>query len=232
MTARPPVVLAFHGVGHATDEEDPHRLVMTPEHLEAQLRMLLRLGYRFVAARELDPHRPPPPGTAVATFDDGWRDAITTVAPLLGRLGIPGSFYVCPGWWGQQHPLVSGEAGRTLSRDEARELAALGMEVAAHTLTHPDLRSLDDAELRRQLTEPREELTDLLGAPVTTLAYPYGLSDERVRAAAAAAGYALALGWLPGPWTAFDVPRLPGPPRHGAARLAVKLLLRARRPGR
>jgi peptidoglycan/xylan/chitin deacetylase (PgdA/CDA1 family) len=228
---RPPVVLAFHGVGEATDAEDPHRLVMAPRHLEAQLRLLLRLGYRFVTAAELG-DRPPPPGTAVATFDDGWRDAVTTVAPLLARLGIRGSFYVCPGWWGGRHPLVQGEAGRLLDRDEARALHELGMEVAAHTLTHPDLRGLDDARLRAELREPREELEALTGAPVRTLAYPYGLSDERVRRAAREAGYALALGWLPGPWSPYDVPRLPGPPRHGAARLGVKLLLRVRRPGR
>ena len=73
-----------------------------------------------------------------------------------------------------------------------------------------------------------EELT---GRPCRTFAYPYGLHDERVTRAVADAGYELAFTWLPGPWRPLEAPRLPAPPRHGAARLAVKLL-GVRRPGR
>ena len=56
------------------------------------------------------------------------------------------------------------------------------------------------------------------------MAYPYGLWDERVAEAARAAGYRLAWAWLPGPWDPLAAPRLPAPPRHGAGRLALKLL--------
>jgi hypothetical protein len=55
------------------------------------------------------------------------------------------------------------------------------------------------------------------------LAYPFGAHDDRVRAAARSAGYELAWAWLPGPWEAFAAPRLPGPTRHGALRLALKM---------
>jgi hypothetical protein len=69
------------------------------------------------------------------------------------------------------------------------------------------------------------------GRPCRTLAYPFGLFDDRVERAARAAGYELAWGWLPGSWRAAAAPRLPAPPRHGARRLAIKLL-GIRRPGR
>ena len=228
-------MLAYHGVNKVAAGDDPDRLVLAPRLLERQLRLLQRLGYSFCTAAQLADRgadQRPPAATAVATFDDGWSDALSEVLPLLQRLRISASFYVCPGWWGGQHPLVSGEAGRLLDADGARALHEAGMEVGSHTLTHPDLRGLDDVALATELRDSREAVAAATGAPCRTLAYPYGLSDARVRAAAGAAGYELSLGWLPGPWDRFDVPRLPGPPRHGAARLAVKLLAGVRRPGR
>jgi peptidoglycan/xylan/chitin deacetylase (PgdA/CDA1 family) len=219
-----PFVLVHHGVGAVTDAEDPDRLVVSPAHLESQVRLLLRLGYRFVTAEELS-ERGPARRTAVLTFDDGWRDGLTVVAPLLERLGVRASFYVSPGLFGTQHAWVTGPAGELLTADEARELAARGMEVASHGLTHPDLRTLDDAALDAELRDSRAAVEELTGRPCRTFAYPFGLHDARVKERVRAAGYELALGWGPGrEWDPFAVARLPGPPRHGAGRLALKLL--------
>jgi len=224
---RRPLALVHHGVGDVTDAEDPERLVVSPARLESQLRLLLRLGYRFVTAREALDRFPAgrlPRGTAMLSFDDGWRDGLTVVAPLLERLGIRASFYVCPGLWGTRHALVTGPAGALLTRDEARELHERGMEVASHTLTHPDLRALDDAALATELRDSKAAVEEVTGAPCRTFAYPFGLFDARVRTAVASAGYELALAWqLRRGHDQLAVGRLPGPPRNGAGLLALKL---------
>jgi peptidoglycan/xylan/chitin deacetylase (PgdA/CDA1 family) len=218
-----PFVLVHHGVGTASDADDPSKLVVTPERLESQVRLLLRLRFRFVTAEEL--LGAPPRRVAVLTFDDGWRDGLTTVAPLLERLGVRASFYVSTGLLGTQHSLVSGPAGALLSAEEARELAARGHEVASHGLTHPDLRGLDDAALDRELRDSKAAVEALTGRPCRTFAYPFGLFDARVRERTGAAGYELALAWgRRREWDPLAVGRLPGPPRHGAGRLALKLV--------
>jgi peptidoglycan/xylan/chitin deacetylase (PgdA/CDA1 family) len=221
--SRRPVILAYHGVGDADDAADPRRLVVSPRHLAAHIRLLRRRGYRFVTAAELGPEGPPPPRTVALTFDDGWLDGLSTVTPLLARLGIRASFFVCPGWWGGQHPQVSGPLGRLLDRDGVRSLVEAGMDVGSHAMTHRDLRGLSDAELEEELVVSRAEIERVTGRPCRTFAHPFGLSDARTEAAAAGAGYDLALAWLPGPWRPLAAPRLPGPPRHGALRLALKL---------
>jgi peptidoglycan/xylan/chitin deacetylase (PgdA/CDA1 family) len=225
---RRPVVLVHHGVGLVSDGQDPDRLVVSPAHLESQLRLLLRLGYRFVTAAEALERFPGgrlPRGIAMVTFDDGWRDAVTVVAPLLERLGVRASFYVCPGMWGGQHASVTGGAGALLTRDEARELHERGMEVASHTLSHPDLRRLDDTALAAELGDSKAAIEELTGARCRTFAYPFGLFDARVRTAVGAAGYELALAWqLRRGYDPLAVGRLPGPPRQGAWWLALKLL--------
>jgi hypothetical protein len=52
--------------------------------------------------------------------------------------------------------------------------------VSCHTLTHPDLTRLTEAEMRREIGEDRRLLEDLTGGAVRGLAYPFGTYDERV----------------------------------------------------
>ena len=225
-----PTVLVYHGIAEPT-ETDPSRLLTAPRHLEAHIRFLQRARYRFVTAEQLLEEGKPARRTALLTFDDGFRNWLTTAVPMLERLGVRGTFYVCPGRYRMQHPEVPGDKGQLLDAAEARSLAESGMELGSHTLTHPDLRALDDQALARELSVSKAAVEELTGRPCRTFAYPYGLHDERVTRAVAAAGYELAFTWLPGPWRPLEAPRLPAPPRHGAARLAVKLL-GVRRPGR
>jgi peptidoglycan/xylan/chitin deacetylase (PgdA/CDA1 family) len=216
---RPGTVLVYHGLG----PPDEARLLITRERLEAQVRYLQKRGYSFRTADELVDDGPPGEGTALLTFDDGFRSWLTDVAPLLERLGVRATFFVSPGLLGRQHPQVSGDHGRLLDANEAKALAETGMELGSHAMSHRDLRLLDDDELAGELQESKAAVEKITGRPCRTLAYPYGLYDERVTRATAAAGYELAFAWLPGPWEPLAAPRLPAPPRHGALRLALKL---------
>jgi peptidoglycan/xylan/chitin deacetylase (PgdA/CDA1 family) len=218
---RRPAVLVYHGTG--PPDGDDARLLVTPERLESHVRFLQRAGYRFVTAEELIVEGGPHGKTAALTFDDGFRSWLTDVLPLLQRLGVRATFYVCPGLFGKQHWRVPGEAGRLLDEDETRALAAAGMELGSHSLTHADLRLVDGRERAAELAESKAAIERITGRPCRTLAYPYGLYDENVTQAAAEAGYELAFGWLPGPWQPLAAPRLPAPPRHGPLRLALKL---------
>lgn len=57
-----------------------------------------------------------------------------------------------------------------------------GHEVAVHTLTHPRLPELDDAEVIRQVEQDRINLSELVGYEVVGMAYPCGgvNCDKRV----------------------------------------------------
>ncbi|TMK79658.1 MAG: polysaccharide deacetylase family protein [Actinobacteria bacterium] len=226
---RPPAVLVYHGVG--SDADDPARLLVAPDRLESHVRYLQRRGYRFLTAEELLELGRPSARTAVLTFDDGFRNWLSEAVPLLNRLGVRATFYICPGMFGGQHWQVPGEAGRLLDEAGVRALADAGMELGSHSLSHPDLRKLDDGELAAELRESKEAVERITGSPCRTFAYPFGLYDETVTQAVAEAGYELAFAWLPGPWQPLAAPRLPAPPRHGPVRLALKLA-GLRRPGR
>ena len=68
-----------------------------------------------------------------------------------------------------------------LAWDELRALAARGYEISSHTVTHPRLAVLDEANLVYELDKSREEILEHLGPKHTfTIECPYGTEDERV----------------------------------------------------
>lgn len=218
----PAVVLVYHGIGDPREADDPNRLLTSPRDFERQLEFLCRRGYAFATAEQLLQQAPDGP-TVVLTFDDGWKNWETHAVRLLERFGVPATFYVCPGLWGRAHPDVRGPHGALMDEEGARRLYARGFELGAHSLTHPDLRLLDDDGLEQEVRGSKLAVEALTGRPCRTFAYPFGLHDERVVAAVARAGYDLGFGWRDGAWP-LTTPRLPAPPRSGSLKLGAKLL--------
>jgi peptidoglycan/xylan/chitin deacetylase (PgdA/CDA1 family) len=81
-----------------------------------------------------------------------------------------------------------GEFG-PVSWNQAREMEARGVELGSHTVRHPILTNTGDAQLRRELSDSRSRLEEVLKHPVEHFCYPNGNYDARVRNAAAQAGY-------------------------------------------
>ena len=74
---------------------------------------------------------------------------------------------------------------------DVHALAEAGFEIGFHTLHHYWLPGLDDDALARAMRDGREQLASASGRELTMIAYPHGGGDERVAAAARAAGYEL-----------------------------------------
>jgi peptidoglycan/xylan/chitin deacetylase (PgdA/CDA1 family) len=192
---------------HAVSERFPAALSVTPEAFERQLHLLARAGYRGATFEDAVKARS---GRTVAiTFDDAYLSVLTLGKPLLDAAGFTATVYAPTAYldaperplkWDGIEQWHGGEHERELlpmSWDQLGELAEAGWEIGSHTRTHPHLdRVSDDAELRDELVESKATVEQRLGRDCTTLAYPYGEYDERVIAAAGAAGYAAA-GTLP-----------------------------------
>lgn len=85
--------------------------------------------------------------------------------------------------------------------DDVRTLRRQGMGIGSHTDSHRVLLTLPPAALASELADSRGALEELLGEPVTTIAYPVGRAIAQVlpvREAVAAAGYELGFTTRPG----------------------------------
>ena len=65
-----------------------------------------------------------------------------------------------------------------MTSNQVKALRSAGMQIGAHTVTHPILRRLDEAQVRSEIGRSREELQGWLQEPVTLFAYPNGKPGE------------------------------------------------------
>ena len=190
----PPVVLMYHAIG---DEREPAGRYLVPApRFNDQLRWLRRHGYQTVRLDEILEHRRAhrlPPARAVAiTFDDGYEDNYRLAFPLLRDAGMPATFYLVSSRLGQANVWdAEGElAGRTLfGREQALEMQHAGMELGAHTRHHPPLSEIAESALDEEIAGSRGDLTQALGKPVASFAYPYGKMSPAASAAVERAGF-------------------------------------------
>lgn len=118
-----------------------------------------------------------------------------------------------------------------MTASEVRRLAAMGMSVGAHSVSHPILSRLSDDEARREIVESKRQLEDILHTRVQTFAYPNGRPGtdydrrhvEMVRAAGFAAAVSTAWGAAVHGADPHQIPRL-APWDRSPGRYGLRLL--------
>ncbi|MBK9444597.1 MAG: polysaccharide deacetylase family protein [Betaproteobacteria bacterium] len=174
----------FHAIGSPALEDRQGLFSIKPDLFREHLAVLAEKGGRVVP---FSPAVLASEGPRLSiTFDDGYRDNLEVAAPMLAELGLPFTVFVPSEFVRQKRPGF-------MTPEMLRRLAALpGACVGAHGAGHVKLTDCDDSQLQSELVSSRYYLEDVLGAPVETMAYPYGAVDQRVRNATEAAGYVLA----------------------------------------
>ena len=116
------------------------------------------------------------------SFDDGYLSHYTHAKPVLRELGWPGVLYL--------EIKSIGPGG--LTEHQIRSLMNAGWEIDSHTLTHPDLTTLDDAALAARARRLAQRAAQALRRAGRLLRLSGGRYDARVEAATKAAGYTAA----------------------------------------
>ena len=192
-------ILTFHSV-----DESGSVLSIAPSDLRSLVASIRASGHRVVPLRELLAH-PGEPDRIALTFDDGMASLREHALPVLGELEAPATVFLTTGRLGTDNhwPGTPDDIPRMAMLDwaGARALHDAGWSVEAHTVSHPDLRALPDAEIERELEDCDGAIERELGERPEVFAYPYGYFDERV-VTHAAARYRFAvtadMGTLPG----------------------------------
>ena len=187
-------ILCYHSVESGWNSP----LAVQPDDFAWQtgwLRQARRVLPLATALDRLDRSGRLPRGEAALTFDDGFAALYDQVLPVLRREQLPATvFLVAQTLTPQGQPVdwvdTPGEKPlETLTLDQVLEMQDAGVDFQSHSWAHLDLTQLSEAECVQDLVESRELLSDLLGRPVSLMAYPRGRHTGHVRRAAARAGY-------------------------------------------
>ena len=174
-------ILTYHSI-----DESASPITVSKDQFLGQMSFLAESGFSAMSLSHLRqqwstggelPARP-----VVLTFDDGYRNTLSDGVPVLRRFGFTATIFVVSGYvratndwptqpsWVPRLPL--------LGWNELRELSGQGFEIGSHTETHPSLRGLPAHRQDREIVGSQQTIEDRLSLPVTSLAYPYGESDD------------------------------------------------------
>jgi peptidoglycan/xylan/chitin deacetylase (PgdA/CDA1 family) len=105
------------------------------------------------------------------TFDDGYSDTYNQGLPVLNHYGFKSTQFIITGLLNKPDYMTN---------KQVVSLYKSGNEIASHTVTHDDLTQKNPKQLDLELRPSQVKLENMIHAPVSDLAYPYGLYDKNV----------------------------------------------------
>ena len=202
-------VIMYHRFIEQESEKGVHGTWLPVAMFEKHLKLMKWLGYETLTFADLADkgfiHRLQyGKKYLMITVDDGYRDNLTRMLPLLEKYGYKAVVYIVTGEdhnrWDVEHPTHPDTPVALMSGDEIKALVASGhVEVGGHTLTHPRLSTLAPAQQEYEIRTNKERLEQLLGHSLLSFAYPYGDLNESAKAQADVAGYRYAVATNSGP---------------------------------
>ena len=154
--------------------------------------LILLFCSQIASAEPTDPVRKTAlKGTVTLSFDDGPSPEYTPqILAILKKNHIHANFFMV-GTNAEKYP------------DLVREVLAEGHTIGSHSLTHPMLTKISEAQLHREVDVTEAILQKIAGIHATCLRYPFGASNEHVRAYIRSQNITP----LPMGWNSFDYER-------------------------
>ncbi|MGH7770918.1 MAG: polysaccharide deacetylase family protein [Candidatus Binatia bacterium] len=182
------VILLYHSIG----KDAPHSVPLPM--FEQQMEILVR-RFQVIRLRDLPAalaSASADANIACVTFDDGYWDNYECALPVLERFGIKATFFIATGFLGKSFRTFAGEYPM-MTAAQVRELAALGHEIGAHTVSHPKLTKVSLETARAEVEGSNRFLEELLATEVMSFAYPKGDYNQAVKTLLTALGFRVAV---------------------------------------
>lgn len=202
-------ILMYHRLVEQDNEKGVHGTWTTVRMFEKHLRLIQRMGFETLTFRDIQERGfierfRPGQRFLMITADDGYKDNLTRMLPLLEKYKMKATVFVVSGEdhnrWDVEHPTNPDVRVPLLSADDIRALEASGrVEIGGHTLSHAKLDELDSAAQANEIRENKRALEGILGHPLLSFAYPFGYLNESAKEQARLAGYSFAVATDSGP---------------------------------
>lgn len=178
-------ILMYHYIRDAAGEDElGQNLSVSPENFGRQMQYLAENDFAPVKLADLadpelkaiskvynDKKKP-----IVLTFDDGYEDAYSAAWPVLKKYDFFGTFFIIRNFVGKE---------MYMTQIQIDQLAAAGMEIGSHSLSHPDLAKADAADAREQIFDSKKE--------AQVFCYPAGKYNDTTVRLLKEAGYIAAV---------------------------------------
>jgi peptidoglycan/xylan/chitin deacetylase (PgdA/CDA1 family) len=175
-------ILMYHSIQEGVSDRRPYFDINTsPARFTQQMKFLREQGYKSVhlaEASKLLLQDNWDSRYVVITFDDGYRDFLTTAYPIMAEFNHTAILFVPSG-------LIQDGRANFLQREcltwsEIRELHTKGIEIGSHSVTHRELKFLGTPELEAEVADSKRTIEDKIGHSITSFSYPYAFPESEI----------------------------------------------------
>lgn len=150
------------------------------------------------------------------TFDDGYRDILTTVHPILRKKSIPATLFIMSDLEQISRKELANNK-KLLSKNEILFLHKAGWEIGCHSATHANFAD-KRLDIQKEIIESKKTLEAFLHNTIRFFAYPKGLYTPRIAHKVQEAGFEAAFSFEAGIISQkshlFSIPRTPVDATH------------------
>lgn len=206
------LVLMYHSIEPGRGRSD-WRWALSYKRFVGHLDLLSKAGWATARISDLANTDILRSRTAFITFDDGYLNNMEAFEALVAR-GMVATWYIVAGHVGGKADWDGSEQTeqRILDADQLRAMLMAGMEIGVHGRTHAKLDTLANEGVQKEVVGAKQDIESMLGAEVTSFAYPYGRFNSCVKATVRQAGYKFACscrsGWAHVDFDPFEIRRI------------------------
>ena len=178
--------LMYHSIYDDKIENKPNQLWSLKSSLfKEQINFIKKEGNKKIYKTETLLTDCPIHGVSI-TFDDGYLDTYEIASPYLIENNIPFTIFVITDF-------IKNEKKGYMNEVMLKELSRNNLvTIGSHSISHHKLTELNDDKIYSELNYSKSYLEDLLGKEITTMSYPHGKFNNRIKKKVYEAGYKLA----------------------------------------
>lgn len=187
---RTPVII-FHNVGQPRSGEYPG-LTTPVNEFEGQIQLLARMGYEPIVPADWLRWRNNggelPRKPVMLVFDDAYEEAARAAFPILRQYGFSAACMVvtsCIGGTNRWDENAGRPAFPIMTAEQILHWSRNGIEFGGHTWRHLELPFESGDRIEEEILRCKLDLTELLGVPPASFAYPFGSFNEVAESAVA-----------------------------------------------
>lgn len=193
----------YHSVELMPKSTVMRSLHVPPARFNNQMWMLKKLGFKGLSIRELKPYLSgKKTGKVVGiTFDDGYQNNLINAVPILNKFEFSATCYIVSNQIGTSNIWDSsnGITQRPLmTENEIQTWLDLGMDIGAHSLTHPDLVKLCIDDIKIEIQQCKNDLEKTFNISIEDFCYPFGSFNDTILSEVKDTGYHTATTMLRG----------------------------------
>tara|TARA_Y100000741_G_scaffold288507_1_gene228498 strand:+ start:1221 stop:1931 length:711 start_codon:yes stop_codon:yes gene_type:complete len=168
-------ILLYHSIN------DKHHSDFNIVEFDNQLSYLKSKGYKSIFLDEFNPNEKK---QVIFTFDDGYKDNIVNVLPILKKYSFKAICFIVSNHIGKYNVWDINKKNynkkELMNNNDIKEWINNGMSIGSHTHNHLDLTKITQKEIKVEISLSKKILEDNFSKPILDFCYPFGKKNFEV----------------------------------------------------